>query len=216
LAEYGFCDNELDDLKDMLGTEVFPSVVGWIDNVLTTEKMVGEIKEASNRISKLVSSVKSYSHMDRSTDFEPTNVHEGIHSTITILNHKLKKNKVNLVENLDEDLPNIRAVSGELNQVWTNVIDNALDAMEEGGTLELATTKNAANVMVHITDSGPGIPEEIQSRIFEPFYTTKDVGKGTGLGLEVVKQIVDRHKGHIKLNSKPGKTTFEFCFPINA
>lgn len=216
LAEYGFCDNDLDNLKDMLGTESFPSVVGWIDNVLTTEKMVGEIKEASNRISKLVSSVKSYSHMDRSTDFEPTNVHEGIHSTITILNHKLKKNKVSLVEDLDPELPNIRAVSGELNQVWTNVIDNALDAMEEGGTLELATTKNAVNVMVHITDSGPGIPEEIQSRIFEPFYTTKDVGKGTGLGLDVVQQIVDRHKGHIKLDSKPGKTTFEFCFPINA
>lgn len=216
LAEYGFCDTDLDYLKSMLGDESFPSVVTWIDNVLTTEKMVGEIKEASNRISKLVSSVKSYSHMDRSTEFEPTNVHEGLHSTITILNHKLKKNKVSLVENLTSDLPNISATPGELNQVWTNVIDNALDAMEDGGTLELATTKNATNVMVHITDSGPGIPEDIQSRIFEPFFTTKDVGKGTGLGLEVVKQIVERHKGHIKLDSKPGKTTFEFCFPINA
>ncbi|OEK00732.1 hypothetical protein BFP97_04055 [Roseivirga sp. 4D4] len=216
LAEYGFCDTELDTMMDMLGAETFPSVLTWVENVLTTEKMVGEIKEASNRISKLVNSVKSYSHMDRSTEFEPTNVHEGLHSTITILNHKLKKSKVNLVENLDPDLPKIKAVSGELNQVWTNVIDNALDAMEEGGTLELSTTKNAVNVMVHITDSGPGIPEDIQSRIFEPFFTTKDVGKGTGLGLEVVKNIVDRHHGHIKLDSKPGKTTFEFCFPINA
>lgn len=216
LAEYGFCDNDLDDLKDMLGEESFPSVVGWIDNVLTTEKMVGEIKDASNRISKLVSSVKSYSHMDRSTDFEPTNVLEGLHNTITILNHKLRKNKVSLVENLTDDLPKISANPGELNQVWTNVIDNALDAMEDGGTLELKTTKNSANVMVHITDSGPGIPEDIQSRIFEPFFTTKDVGKGTGLGLEVVQQIVERHKGYIKLDSKPGKTTFEFCFPINA
>lgn len=216
LSEYGFCDSDLDDLKEMVGEESFTSVVTWIDNVLTTEKMVGEIKDASNRISKLVSSVKSYSHMDRSTDFEPTNVHEGLHSTITILNHKLRKNKVTLVENLSDDLPKISANPGELNQVWTNVIDNALDAMEEGGTLELATTKNQMNVMVHITDSGPGIPEEIQGRIFEPFFTTKDIGKGTGLGLEVVQQIVERHKGHIKLDSKPGKTTFEFCFPINA
>lgn len=216
LAEYGFCDSDLDNLKDMVGEESFTSVVGWIDNVLTTEKMVGEIKEASNRISNLVSSVKSYSHMDRSTDFEPTNVHEGLHSTITILNHKLRKNKVNLVETLTQDLPNISASPGELNQVWTNVIDNALDAMEDGGTLELKTTKNSANVMVHITDSGSGIPEDMQGRIFEPFFTTKDIGKGTGLGLEVVQQIVDRHKGHIKLDSKPGKTTFEFCFPINA
>ncbi|OEK04823.1 ATP-binding protein [Roseivirga misakiensis] len=216
LAEYGFCDNDLEGMKQMLGTETFPSVLTWVENVLTTEKMVGEIKEASNRISKLVSSVKDYSHMDRSTDFEPTNVHEGLHSTITILNHKFKKNNVNLVEDLEDDLPNIKAVSGELNQVWTNVIDNALDAMEEGGTLELTTATNAENLMVYITDSGPGIPEDIQSRIFEPFFTTKDVGKGTGLGLEVVKNIVDRHKGHIRLNSKPGRTQFEFCFPINA
>ncbi|MFY0592189.1 ATP-binding protein [Roseivirga sp.] len=216
LAEFGFCVDDLEDLQNGLTAETFPSVIEWVDNVLTTEKMVGEIKEASNRISKLVNSVKSYSHMDRSTDFEPTNVHEGLHSTITILNHKFKKNKVSLVENLDTALPNINAVSGELNQVWTNVIDNALDAMEEGGTLELTTTKNAENLMVFIKDSGPGIPEDIQSRIFEPFFTTKDVGKGTGLGLEVVKNIVDRHKGHIRLNSKPGHTEFEFCFPINA
>lgn len=215
LSEYGFCEDDLDKLKSDLNAEVFPSVIEWIDNVLTTEKMVGEIKEASNRISKLVSSVKSYSHMDRANDQEPTNVHEGIHNTLTILNHKLKKNKVKLEEKLDPDLPAISASPGELNQVWTNVIDNALDAMEDGGTLSIITQTIGTNVNVQISDSGPGIPEEVQGRIFEPFFTTKDVGKGTGMGLEVVQRIVEGHKGTIRLTSKPGNTNFEFCFPIN-
>lgn len=215
LAEYGFCEDDLDQLKSDLNAEIFPSVIEWIDNVLTTEKMVGEIKEASNRISKLVSSVKSYSHMDRAGDQEPTNVHIGIHNTLTILNHKLKKNKVKLLEELDPGLPNIDASPGELNQVWTNVIDNALDAMEGGGTLTIITQKIGSNVNVQISDSGPGIPKEVQDRIFEPFFTTKDIGKGTGMGLEVVQRIVEGHKGSIKLTSEPGNTNFEFCFPIN-
>lgn len=215
LAEYGFCADDLDGLKDCLSAEAFPSVIEWIDNVLTTEKMVGEIKEASNRISKLVSSVKSYSHMDRAGDQEPTNVHVGIHNTLTILNHKLKKNKVQLVEELDTDLPNIKAAPGELNQVWTNVIDNALDAMEDGGTLNIVTKTVDDFVRVIIRDSGPGIPDDVKDRVFDPFFTTKAVGKGTGMGLEVVKRIVEAHNGSIKLESEPGNTNFEFCFPIN-
>lgn len=217
LAEYGFCATDLQHLRDELSQESFPPVVEWIDNVLTTEKMVGEIKEASNRISTLVNSVKSYSHMDRATDMEPTDVHEGIHNTLIILNHKFKKNKVEIVENLEEDLPRISAIPGELNQVWTNIMDNALDAMEEqdGGTLSIETVKHGGNVNVSITDSGPGIPEEIKGRIFEPFFTTKDVGKGTGLGLETVQKIIEKHNGSIKLESEPGKTKFEFCFPVN-
>ena len=216
LAEYGFCASDLQHIRESLSQEAFPPVVEWIDNVLTTEKMVGEIKEASNRISKLVNSVKSYSHMDRAADMEPTNVHEGIHNTLTILNHKFKKNKVEIVEKLDNDLPRISAIPGELNQVWTNIMDNALDAMEhEGGTLSIETVRHGDNVNVSITDSGPGIPEEIKDRIFEPFFTTKDVGKGTGLGLETVQKIVQKHNGSIKLESEPGKTKFEFCFPVN-
>ena len=215
MAEYGFCADDLDGLRECLTAESFPSVIEWIDNVLTTEKMVGEIKEASNRISKLVSSVKSYSHMDRAGDKEPTNVHIGIHNTLTILNHKLKKNKVQLVEELDQDLPEIKAAPGELNQVWTNVIDNALDAMDEGGTLSISTRTVGKDVRVRIGDSGPGIPEDIKDRIFDPFFTTKAVGKGTGMGLEVVKRIVEDHNGVITLESMPGNTQFEFCFPIN-
>ena len=217
LAEYGFCADNLEDLRAEINGEAFPSVIEWIDNVLTTEKMVGEIKEASDRIAKLVSSVKSYSHMDRSADMEPTNVHEGIHNTLTILNHKLKKNKVALEETLDSALPNIEASPGELNQVWTNVIDNALDAMEkDGGTLSIKTLRKGDFINVIIGDSGPGIPKDIQDRIFEPFFTTKDIGKGTGMGLELVQRIIEGHNGSIKLASEPGNTNFEFCFPISS
>lgn len=215
LAEYGFCADDLQDLVENTSEESFPSIIEWMDNVLTTEKMVGEIKEASNRISKLVSSVKSYSHMDKAAEMEATDVHVGIHNTLTMLNHKIKKNKVTIEENLTKGLSQIEAIPGELNQVWTNIMDNALDAMEaEGGTMSIETVQNESNVMVSIIDSGPGIPEDIQSRIFEPFFTTKDVGKGTGLGLETVQKIVEKHKGNIKLESQPGKTKFEFCFPI--
>lgn len=217
LADYGFCANDLEEVKEKMGEREFPSVVTWIDNVLTTEKMVGEIKDASSRISKLVNSVKSYSHMDRSDDFEETDIHEGIHTTMNILNHKFNKNKVQIVEELDSALPKISAQPGELNQVWTNVIDNALVAMEsDGGELSIITEKVGDNVNVKISDSGPGIPPEMISQIFDPFFTTKDVGKGTGLGLETVKQIIEKHHGSINVDSVPGKTTFEFCFPINS
>ena len=215
LAEYGFCADDLQSVLDKGTPQMFEPAIEWMESVLTTEKMVGEIKEASDRISKLVKSVKSYSHMDRAGDQEPTNVHVGIHNTLTILNHKLKKNKVALVEKLDPELPNINASVGELNQVWTNVIDNALDAMEEGGTLSITTRTVGDFVRVNIGDSGPGIPEDIKGRIFDPFFTTKDVGKGTGMGLEVVKRIIDSHNGSITLESEPGNTNFEFCFPIN-
>lgn len=215
LAEYGFCANDLQSVLDKGNAQMFEPAIEWMESVLTTEKMVAEIKEASSRISKLVTSVKSYSHMDRAGDQEPTNVHVGIHNTLTILNHKLKKNQVQLVEELDPQLPEIKAAPGELNQVWTNVIDNALDAMEGGGTLRIATRTVGDFVRVNIGDSGPGIPEDIKSRIFDPFFTTKDVGKGTGMGLEVVKRIIDSHNGSIELESEPGNTNFEFCFPIN-
>ncbi len=216
LADYGFCAEDLEGVKENIGEKEFPSVLEWVDNVLTTEKMVGEIKEASNRISTLVNSVKSYSHMDRSSDFEPINIHEGLRSTLTILNHKIKKNKVQVNEEWDSSLPQLTASGGELNQVWTNIIDNALDAMEEtGGTLTIHTEAVGENINVKISDTGQGIPEEIKNKIFDPFFTTKDVGKGTGLGLETVMRIVEKHHGSINLESKPGKTTFEFCLPIN-
>ncbi|NVK83182.1 MAG: GHKL domain-containing protein, partial [Cytophagia bacterium] len=216
LADFDFGADDLDVLKERMGVKEFPSMLSWVDNVLTTEKMVGEIKDASKRISTLVNSVKEYSHMDRSGDYEPTDIHQGLRTTLSILNHKIKKNQVTINEEWDDDLPKMAASPGELNQVWTNIIDNALDAMEEaGGTLTIHTERVGDQVNVKISDTGNGIPKDIQNRIFEPFFTTKDIGKGTGLGLETVQRIVENHHGSIKLESEPGKTTFEFCLPIN-
>ncbi|NVJ46773.1 MAG: cyclic nucleotide-binding domain-containing protein [Cytophagia bacterium] len=216
LADFDFGADDLDVLKERMGVKEFPSMLSWVDNVLTTEKMVGEIKDASKRISTLVNSVKEYSHMDRSGDYEPTDIHQGLRTTLSILNHKIKKNQVTINEEWDVDLPKMAASPGELNQVWTNIIDNALDAMEEtGGTLTIHTERVGDQVNVKISDTGKGIPKDIQNRIFEPFFTTKDIGKGTGLGLETVQRIVENHHGSIKLESEPGKTTFEFCLPIN-
>jgi signal transduction histidine kinase len=216
LAEFGFEESELQEIRDGLDHDAFPKVMGWIDNVLTTEKMVGEIKEAARRVSSLVNSIKSYSHMDRSSDKTATDIREGIQNTITILGHKLRKNQVKLIEEYDEQLPLINAIPGELNQVWTNIIDNALDSMEaNGGELKIKASRRGDMVNIQIIDSGSGIPKEIQSRIFDPFFTTKDIGKGTGLGLEVVHRIVQGHNGSINLESAPGRTKFEFCFPIS-
>jgi len=215
LADYRFDVADLDGLKEKMGEKEFPSMLTWVDNVLTTEKMVGEIKDASKRISTLVNSVKEYSHMDRSGDYEPTDIHIGLRTTLSILNHKVKKNQVTVEENWQTDMPKMAASPGELNQVWTNIIDNALDAMEEaGGTLTITTKTVGDNVRVNISDTGKGIPKDIQDRIFEPFFTTKDIGKGTGLGLETVQQIVENHNGTIKLQSQPGNTTFEICLPL--
>ncbi|HEY4205827.1 MAG TPA: HAMP domain-containing sensor histidine kinase, partial [Puia sp.] len=167
-------------------------------------------------ISDLVKSIKSFTHMDQGKGKEYTDIHEGLKNTLVILRHKIKKENVTVTEQYDENLPRVKAMVGELNQVWTNLIDNALDAMEINGKGQLVihSRKDREFVEVTITDDGPGIPEEIRSQIFDPFFTTKEIGKGTGLGLDVVMRIVQQHRGSVKVNSRPGKTDFIICFPI--
>ncbi len=216
-ADFGYDVEDLDKVLECVGKQEITPVLSWMDNVMTTEKMVSEIEDASKRISALVNSVKSYSHMDRASDVEAVDVREGIRSTLTLLNHKVKKNSVKVVERFDETLPQIRLFVSEMNQVYTNLIDNALDAMEgrEGNVLEIATKLERESLVISIIDNGPGISEDIINLIFDPFFTTKAVGKGSGLGLEVVKKIVEQHKGVIKIYSVPGKTEFRICMPLN-
>ena len=154
--------------------------------------------------------------MDRGSNKEYADIHIGIRNTLTMLGYKIRKGNITLVEDFDETLPPVNAMIGELNQVWTNLIDNALDAMETNGkgTLTIKTKKDREFVQVSIIDDGPGIPEDIRTRIFDPFFTTKEIGKGTGMGLEVVQRIVQQHHGSIKVISEPGKTEFVVCFPI--
>lgn len=188
----------------------------WVESVLTTEKMVGEIQEASNRISDLVGSIKSYSHMDRGAEREWVVIHEGISSTLTMLQHKVKHKKVEVIQDFEENLPPVKAIVGELNQVWTNVLDNAIDAVEEEkGKITISTKSDTYQVVVTISDNGSGIPEELIGQIFDPFFTTKEVGKGTGLGLDIVKKIMDKHSGTINVSSNDNETSFALTFPLN-
>ncbi len=217
LVEFDFSVDDLEHIQDQVGEDHFYPVLKWIRNNLTTEKMVEEIQDASIRIADLVKSVKSYTHMDQSHDKQAVNVHEGIRNTVRMLEHKFRKSQVQLVENFDDDLPEIMAFPGELNQVWTNIIDNAIDALQstENSTLTIDTLKDGDFVKVTISDNGPGIPDDVVHKIFDPFFTTKALGEGTGLGLDIVHKIITQHNADIKVHSEPGKTDFVLCFPID-
>lgn len=216
LVEFGFTEDDLDGFLDAVGEEHLEPVVTWVNNVLSTEKMVSEIQEASNRIGDLVKSIKSYTHMDRSKEKHNVNVHEGLRNTVTMLNHKLRKAQVEVIEDFRDDVPEIMGMAGEFNQIWTNIIDNAIDAMSgrENNRLELHTRSDGGFVRICIIDNGPGIPEDVKNKIFDPFFTTKDLGSGTGLGLDVVARIVRQHKGDIVVNTEPGRTEFRITFSV--
>jgi len=171
------------------------------------------VKEATRRISELVAAVRSYSQMDRGS-LQSIDVTDGLESTLVMLGHKLRDG-VTVVREYGADVPLIEAYAGELNQVWTNLIDNAVDAMDGGGTLRITTRVEGDAVVVEIGDTGPGMPLEVTARAFEAFYSTKDVGKGTGLGLDIARRIaVDRHGGTITIDSRPGGTVLRVGIPV--
>ncbi|MEM7552071.1 MAG: ATP-binding protein [Bacteroidota bacterium] len=217
LAEFDFSIEELDEIASMIREKDLEAVINWIVQNMITDRMVVEIEEASARIGELVGSVKSYTHMDQAPEKQRADIHEGIKNTLIMLNYKIKKSKIN-VETKFGDLPKPLIYISEMNQVWTNLLDNAIDAMKEEDekNLLVESMKDDSFIKVLITDSGSGIPEDELNKIFDPFYTTKEVGKGTGIGLDIVQQIVGQHHGSIKvLSSKPGKTVFEVCIPID-
>ncbi|ARN76725.1 cyclic nucleotide-binding protein [Nonlabens spongiae] len=197
----------------VIGNEDFVGVVNWITNVLTTEKLINEIEQSSERIETLVNSVKGYTHMDRSPEKSPADVHKGLDNTLVMLKHKLKKNQVKVEKDYCEDCPLVPLFVSEINQVWTNLIDNAIDAMKNGGVLTV-TTRFDKSIYVTIRDTGHGIPQDVIDSIFDPFFTTKPIGEGTGMGLEVSQRIIDQHQGHIKVKSNNSGTSFEVCLPI--
>ena len=187
----------------------------WVVNSLSMDSLLGEIGEATRRVSELVGAVRSYSQMDRGSR-QTIDVTEGIESSLVILGHKLRAG-VTVVRDYAPDLPTIDAYPGELNQVWANLVDNAVDAMEGSGTLRIATRPDADDVVVEVVDTGPGMSPEVAARVFEAFYTTKDVGRGTGLGLDIARRIVvERHGGSIDVDTGPGGTTFRVRLPRRA
>ncbi|MBK7871391.1 MAG: GHKL domain-containing protein [Saprospiraceae bacterium] len=214
LVDFGFEQDDLEQISDIAHGQHLATILWWIEGALSSEKLLCEIKESANRIATLVKAIKSYSHMDRGSAAEPTDLYEGVKSTLIMLKHKLKEKRIQIEKNFQENLPKVIANPGELNQVWTNLFDNAIDAMDEEGMLKIKAYANHRFVTIEITDNGAGLPEENITRIFDPFYTTKSIGEGTGMGLDIVKKIIDRQKGTIGVISKPGETTFTICLPI--
>lgn len=194
-------------------TEMRDLGVRWLALSFEVMSMIKNGLRGAERISELVHSMKSYSHLDRGAQ-QFVDVHEGLEDTLRLFSFKLKHG-VTVRRKYDCTLPKICAYGSELNQVWTNLIDNAIDAMNEKGTLDIVTCRDGNFVRVEIIDSGAGIPPEIQSRIFEPFFTTKEMGKGSGLGLDAVQRSVEnRHQGRVTVSSRPGRTCFVVCLPI--
>ena len=216
LVERGFTTSELDVFKACSTPEHLPVLLEWVSNYLVTNKMADDIRTSSDRISTLVGAVKNFTFMDKNSDRQLTDIHVGIRNTLTMLNYKLRKGNINVIENYDNSIPQIKIFPGEMNQVWTNIIDNAIDAMEVNGkgNLTITTTHDDRFLKVTIKDDGPGIPEDIKQNIFAPFFTTKEMGKGSGLGLDVVSRIMMQHNGEVKVKSAPGATEFEICLPF--
>ena len=185
----------------------------WVASSLSVATLLGEVKESTRRISELVAAVGSYSQLDRAS-IQHIDVTDGLDSTLVMLGHKLRGG-VTVVRDYGAAVPRIVAHAGELNQVWTNLIDNAVDAMDGRGTLRVATHADGDGVVVEIGDTGPGMPPHVADRAFEPFYTTKDVGKGAGLGLDIARRIVvDRHGGAITVDPRPGETVLVVRLPL--
>jgi signal transduction histidine kinase len=213
-SDMGFSTADLEKVRSLAG-ESFIDLIHWLENILISARLIKDLEDASGRISNLVGAIKSHVHMDQTNDAQRTNIHDDIENTLTLMGYKLRDKNITVNKKFCEDLPPIEAYIGELNQVWTNLIDNAVDALEKNGELTIQTSCSKKEATIRIIDNGSGIPKDIQSRIFDPFFTTKRVGQGTGIGLDTVKKIVDRHRGEIKVNSVPGRTEFVLCMPIS-
>ena len=213
LAHAG-CDVEtLESLASRFEGTSFENAIRRAAGAFTMSRLLSEIESSTSRISELVRSIKEYSYMDRMPQ-QDVDVHDGIESTLVMLHHKLKGD-VRITRDYDRSIPKIPAYGSELNQVWTNLIDNAVDAMDGKGDVRIRTAREFEHAMIEIRDNGPGIPEEIRGRVFEPFFTTKPVGKGTGLGLDTVYRTVEKHRGEIRVDSQPGDTRFQVRLPFS-
>jgi signal transduction histidine kinase len=199
-------------LTKTFAPHAYTAALNWLDARLSLHSLLKLVDQSTGRVAELVKAIKSYTHMDQSP-MQEIDVHEGLESTLIMLGHKLKN--VTVMRAYDRSAPRIMAYGGELNQVWTNLIDNAIDAVDGSGKICVATFVEDNQLVVEIMDNGKGIPPEIQSRIFEPFFTTKAVGSGTGLGLIISNRIVaNRHGGEIEFESKPGETRFKVRLPL--
>jgi signal transduction histidine kinase len=212
LAEVGVDTDRLEAMAEAFSERSLVCGLEWLGSTLDLVGLAAEIETSAGRISELVGAMKEYTHMDRAAIGE-VDVISGLQNTLTILGPRLKD--VSLLTEYEKDLPRIQGRGGELNQVWTNLIDNAIDAVNGRGNITVRAYAQGARVVVEVDDDGPGIPREAQVHVFEPFYTTKDIGDGTGLGLAIVRRIVTDHGGEIFVRSEPGETCFTVRLPVD-
>jgi signal transduction histidine kinase len=207
--------SDLDELSNAVDVGFLSPALRWLAYTVETENLLIEVKESTKRISELVGAAKQYSQLDR-TPHQNVDLHDGLDATLVMLSGKIGENVV-IVKDYDRTLPHVPAYAAELNQVWTNLIDNALHAVAGKGTVTIRTTRDGDNALVEVIDTGPGVPQELKRRVFEPFFTTKGVGQGTGLGLDVSwRVVVNRHGGDLRVVSEPGDTHFQVRLPLRA
>jgi signal transduction histidine kinase len=209
LADTGITPGALDLIAKTVRGEALEAALGWISSCVLVKSLASEIERAAERIHDLVGAVKGFSYMDHAPAAEPVDIRRGIADTLTMLNSKSRAKSVAIDVEIPDDMPRVHAVGAELNQVWMNLIDNAIDAVDKGGHVTVRASRERDRVLVRVIDDGPGVPENIQGRIFDPFFTTKGVGQGTGLGLDIVRRLLQRQEGDITLESVPGHTEFQ-------
>ncbi|MBD0319337.1 MAG: cyclic nucleotide-binding domain-containing protein [Gemmatimonadetes bacterium] len=217
LVAAGVTGEEMEALASSLPERALPDALAWLGCGLEAELLLREMEDAATRISVLVASVKSYSRMDETSTRAETDLHEGLESTLAMLSFKIRERGARVERDFDLAMPPLWAHAGELNQVWTNLLDNALDAIAPGGRIGIRTVRRGGEAVVEIRDDGPGIAPAIAKRLWEPVFTTKDVGEGSGLGLDIVRRIVVRHhRGDVGVESRPGETSFRVHLPLRA
>ncbi|WP_020531700.1 sensor histidine kinase [Flexithrix dorotheae] len=215
LVDWGISEEDLEELKGLIPDNSIPTVLEWYSATIQSQKFTSDINEATHRINQLVGSVRYYSHMDNGDEKHPVDLKKSLENSILLLRHKWKLKNIKIHTCFSPNSNTIIGYESALNQVWTNLIDNAIDALDFDGFLKVKTESLENGIRISIIDSGAGIPKEIQPMVFNEFFTTKGFGKGTGLGLDIVNQIIQQHDGKVYVNSRPGHTEFIVELPFN-
>ena len=214
LADTQVTFEALDQLAATVQGPTLDAVLRWAAAGCAVRNLATEIQEAAMRVSGLVTAIKGFTHMDQAMVTEPVELAPNLGNTVTVLKAKAGQKSAAVAIDIEPGLPLVRGFAGELNQIWGNLIDNALDAIQDGGRVEVKANREGQRVVVRVVDNGPGIPAAIRERIFDPFFTTKPMGQGTGLGLDIVRRLVRHNDGVIEVESRPGRTEFRVSLPI--
>jgi signal transduction histidine kinase len=214
LADTTVTIEALDRLAAAVTGPPLTSALRWVAAGCSVRGIASDIQEAASRIAGLVTAVKGFTHMDQAMVAEPVDLHSSLRNTVAVLNAKARSKSAGVTVIVDPTLPRVRGFVGELNQVWANLIDNALDAVPQSGRVDVTASRERGRVVVRVVDNGPGIPDEVRRHLFEPFFTTKPVGKGTGLGLDIVRRLLQHNDAQIEVDTIPGRTEFRVSLPI--